>query len=88
MAAGYSTAAVSMGHLALKRAIRHARGSSPGAPRLGRQQAGERDAAGGAWQDTGLVVTNHLGAALDAANVRKMTARFPRLADGARSAPE
>ena len=35
-------------------------------------QAGERLAAGEAWQDTGLVFTNHLGAALDAGNVRKM----------------
>jgi hypothetical protein len=30
MAAGYSTAAVSMGHLALKRAIRHAEANDPG----------------------------------------------------------
>ena len=29
-------------------------------------------AAGDGWQDTGLVFTNHLGAALDAGNVRKM----------------
>ena len=34
-------------------------------------QADERRAAGEAWQDTGLVFTNHLGAALDAGNVRK-----------------
>jgi integrase len=40
-----------------------------------RSQAGERLAAGEAWQDTGLVFTNHLGAALDAGNVRKMFKR-------------
>jgi integrase len=39
-------------------------------------QDGERDAAGGDWQDTGLVFTSHLGAALDAANVRKMFKRI------------
>ena len=38
-------------------------------------QAGERRAAGENWQDTGLVFTNHLGAALDAGNVRKMFKR-------------
>jgi integrase len=38
-------------------------------------QAGERLAAGEAWQDTGLVFTSHLGAALDAGNVRKMFKR-------------
>ena len=38
-------------------------------------QAGERRAAGERWQDTGLVFTNHLGAALDAGNVRKMFKR-------------
>src|SRR5215471_15464600 len=38
-------------------------------------QAGERLAAGDGWQDTGLVFTNHLGAALDAGNVRKMFKR-------------
>ena len=38
-------------------------------------QAGERLAAGDGWQDTGLVFTNHLGAALDAGNVRKMLKR-------------
>ena len=38
-------------------------------------QAGERLAAGERWQDTGLVFTNHLGAALDAGNVRKMFKR-------------
>ena len=39
-------------------------------------QAGERLAAGDSWQDTGLVFTNHLGAALDAGNVRKMFKRI------------
>jgi integrase len=43
-------------------------------------QAGERLAAGKAWQDTGLVFTNHLGAALDAGNVRKM---FKRVCEAA-----
>src|SRR6516165_1674186 len=38
-------------------------------------QAGGRRAAGDDWQDTGLVFTNHLGAALDAGNVRKMFKR-------------
>ena len=38
-------------------------------------QADERLAAGDRWQDTGLVFTSHLGAALDAANVRKMFKR-------------
>jgi integrase len=40
-----------------------------------RSQAGERLAAGEHWQDTGLVFTSHLGAALDAGNVRKMFKR-------------
>ena len=39
-------------------------------------QAGERLAAGDDWQDTGLVFTNHHGAALDAGNVRKMFKRI------------
>jgi hypothetical protein len=39
-------------------------------------QAGEQLAAGQGWQDTGLVFTNHLGAALDAGNVRKMFKRI------------
>jgi integrase len=39
-------------------------------------QAGERLAAGQGWQDTGLVFTNHVGAALDAGNVRKMFKRI------------
>ena len=38
-------------------------------------QAGERLAAGERRQDTGLVFTTHLGAALDAGNVRKMFKR-------------
>ena len=45
-------------------------------------QADERLAAGGRWQDTELVFTNHLGAALDAANVRKM---FKRVCTEART---
>ncbi|HET9080640.1 MAG TPA: tyrosine-type recombinase/integrase [Trebonia sp.] len=40
-----------------------------------RSQAGERLATGQSWQDTGLVFTNHRGAALDAGNVRKMFKR-------------
>ena len=43
-------------------------------------QADERLAAGTRWQDTGLVFTTHLGAALDAGNVRKM---FKRVCDEA-----
>ena len=39
-------------------------------------QAGEQLAAGQGWQDTGLVFTNHVGAALDAGNVRKMFKRI------------
>jgi integrase len=39
-------------------------------------QAGEQLAAGEGWQDTGLVFTNHAGAALDAGNVRKMFKRI------------
>ena len=39
-------------------------------------QAGERHTAGDDWQDTGLVFTNHVGAALDAGNVRKMFKRI------------
>ena len=39
-------------------------------------QTDERLAAGERWQDTGLVFTNHLGAALDAGNVRKMFKRI------------
>jgi len=43
-------------------------------------QAGERLLAGARWQDTGLVFTTHLGAALDAGNVRKM---FKRVCEAA-----
>ena len=39
-------------------------------------QAGERLAAGQGWQDTGLVLTSHPGAAPDAGNVRKMFKRI------------
>jgi integrase len=38
-------------------------------------QADERLLAGERWQDTGLVFTTHLGAALDAGNVRRMFKR-------------
>ena len=44
-------------------------------------QADERLAAEDHWQDTGLVFTSHLGAALDAANVRKMFKRICAEAD-------
>jgi integrase len=44
-------------------------------------QADERNAAGEAWQDTGLVFTTHHGAALDAGNVRKMFRRICTEAD-------
>jgi integrase len=43
-------------------------------------QAEERLLAAESWQETGLVFTTHLGAALDAANVRKMFRRVCRLA--------
>ena len=39
-------------------------------------QADEQLTAGDDWQDTGLVFTNHRGAALDAGNVRKMFKRI------------
>ena len=39
-------------------------------------QADEQLTAGDDWQDTGLVFTSHLGAALDAGNVRKMFKRI------------
>jgi integrase len=39
-------------------------------------QADEQLAAAQGWQDTGLVFTNHVGAALDAGNVRKMFKRI------------
>jgi integrase len=44
-------------------------------------QEEERLLAGARWQDTGLVFATHLGAALDAANVRKMFKRVCRLAE-------
>jgi site-specific recombinase XerD len=47
-------------------------GRRPG--RVGAVRRG-RLAAGDDWQDTGLVFTTHHGAALDAANVRKMFKR-------------
>jgi integrase len=43
-------------------------------------QAREQAAAGDHWQDTGLVFTTQRGAALDAANVRKMFKRVCRAA--------
>ena len=43
---------------------------------LQESQAEERLAAGDGWQHTGLVFTIHLGAALDAGNVRKMFKRI------------
>jgi len=43
-------------------------------------QVRERAQAGDRWQDTGLVFTTHLGAALDAGNVRKMFKRVCRVA--------
>jgi integrase len=45
-------------------------------------QAREQADAGEHWQDTGLVFTTHHGAALDAANVRKM---FKRVCKAARA---
>jgi integrase len=47
---------------------------------LGESQARERALAGDRWHDSGLVFTTHLGAALDAGNVRKM---FKRVCAGA-----
>jgi integrase len=43
-------------------------------------QAHERVLAGERWQDTGLVFATHLGAALDAGNVRKMFKRVCKVA--------
>jgi integrase len=43
-------------------------------------QADERAVAGKKWQEAGLVFTTHLGAALDAANVRNMFKRVCRAA--------
>jgi site-specific recombinase XerD len=42
---------------------------------LSESQTHERAMAGERWQDSGLVFTTHLGAALDAGNVRKMFKR-------------
>ena len=47
---------------------------------LSEAQAREQSAAGEHWQDTGLVFTTHHGAALDAANVRKMFKRVCKAA--------
>ena len=43
---------------------------------FGNYKAGEQQAAGQDWQDTGLVFTTHNGDALDAGNVRKMFKRI------------
>jgi integrase len=47
---------------------------------LSESQAHERATAGERWQDSGLVFTTHLGAALDAGNVRKMFKRVCKAA--------
>jgi integrase len=47
---------------------------------LSESQAHERAMAGERWQDSGLVFTTHLGAALDAGNVRKMFTRVCNVA--------
>ena len=47
---------------------------------LSESQAHERAMAGERWQDSGLVFTTHLGAALDAGNVRKMFKRVSKAA--------
>jgi integrase len=47
---------------------------------LSESQAHERAMAGERWQDSGLVFTTHLGAALDAGNVRKMFKRVCKVA--------
>jgi integrase len=47
---------------------------------LHESQAQERALAGEQWQDSGLVFTTHLGAALDAGNVRKMFKRVCKAA--------
>lgn len=57
-------------HLALPATAVHALRAWQGS------QAAERLAAGDGWQDTGLVFTSHQGAALDAANVRRMLKRI------------
>ena len=47
---------------------------------LSESQALERAMAGERWQDSGLVFTSHVGAALDAGNVRKMFKRVCKVA--------
>jgi integrase len=47
---------------------------------LSESQALERAMAGESWQDSGLVFTTHVGAALDAGNVRKMFKRVCKAA--------
>ena len=47
---------------------------------LSESQAHERATAGERWQDSGLVFTTHVGAALDAGNVRKMFKRVSKAA--------
>ena len=47
---------------------------------LRESQAHERLLAGEGWQDTGLVFTTHIGAALDAGNVRKIFKRVCKAA--------
>jgi len=47
---------------------------------LAESQVHERALAGEKWQDTGLVFTTHLGAALDVGNVRKMFKRVCKAA--------
>jgi integrase len=47
---------------------------------LHESQPRERTLAGEIWRDTGLVFTTHLGAGLDAANVRKMFKRVCKAA--------
>ena len=48
---------------------------------LQESQAQDRAMAAHRWQDTGLVFTTHLGAALDGANVRKMFKRVCKAAE-------
>jgi integrase len=62
-------AAAAQPHAEGRRSGRHKRAWSD-------SQADEQLAADQSWQDTGLVFTNHLGAALDAGNVRKMFKRI------------
>jgi integrase len=46
------------------------------------QQARDREAAGGQWQEGGLVFTTRVGTALDAANVRRELRRALSLVPG------